>query len=409
MVYPIGLSPNIERDDVTRAWTVLVSPWRWYQNDGLKSVSLWFSQKFGTPYVYFFCTGRSALTTLLRALHIGTGDEVLLQAFTCMVVPNAIRFVGGVPVYVDVDSSGNCDVKDIERKLSPRTKALIVQHTFGTPADMDAILRFAKKKNITVIEDCAHALGATYKGVQLGSLGDAAIFSFGRDKCISSVFGGAVVVKDASVAAEISRLEKKYAYPSRRWISQQLLHPILTWLALPLYASGIGKGLLVLFQKLHLLSFPVEACEKKGEQPKNYLMRYPNALAVLLIHQLTKLDRYSAMRRQAAHLYRQAFGGNRDITMLSERDGSGYLRFGILVNNPSAVLGYAKRHHVILGNWYHAVVDPEGSDMSQAMYHTGSCGHAEVMAKHIVNLPTRKTQAEVQEISKLVLDSLQNT
>ena len=402
MIVPIGLSPNIEHDDVIRAWAVLLTPWTWYKENARHEVIAWFQKRFDTVHVFLYTSARSALTVLLEAMHIGAGDEVIIQAFTCMVVPNAIRFAGAIPIYVDVELSANCDPKDIERKITPRTKAIIVQHTFGTPANMGAIMTIAKKQHIAVIEDCAHALGAMYEGKKVGTFGDAAFFSFGRDKCLSSVFGGAVIVKNQRVAQAIGKLETKIANPSRFWIIQQLLHPILTSIVLPLYTKGIGKAMLVLFQKLHLLSFPVSACEKEGCKPNGYIMRYPNALALLLVKQLSKLDRYVAMRRKAAAVYTNMFEKNPTIELLQVREGSSYLRFGIRVQNQTSVLQYTKNKGIFLGNWYHALIDPMGSDMERAGYKNGSCPQAEQIAQHIVNLPTRITADEAEHIALLV-------
>lgn len=402
MVYPIGLSPNIEREDVLTALAVLFAPRTWFQENGIKEVSSWFHKTFSTPHICFFTTGRSALTMLLQSMDIGSGDEVIVQAFTCMVVPNAIRFAGATPVFVDVDNSANCDPHDIERKITPHTKAIIVQHTFGTPADMDRIVHIAKKHAIMVIEDCAHALGATYKGSPVGSLGDAAFFSFGRDKSISSVFGGAVIVKQEELARRLRTLEWSTVNPSKCWIIQQLLHPIVTWIVLPMYASLVGKGMLVMFQTLHLLSFPVNSSEKRGEKPKQYVMRYPNALALLLITQIKKLDRYIKNRRETASLYTKAFKNTAAIRILDTREGSSRLRFGIQVKNQSDVLQYAKDNGVVLGNWYHAVIDPAGSDWTIAGYKKGSCKNAERIAREIINLPTRISNTDAREIISLI-------
>ncbi|MFH1859640.1 MAG: DegT/DnrJ/EryC1/StrS family aminotransferase [bacterium] len=109
---------------------------------------------------------------------IGEGDEVLVEGFTCVVVPNAVIFAGAKPIYVAPDpKTYNMDINQIETKITPKTKAIIAQHTFGLPADMDLILDISRKHNLMVIEDCAPAMGATYKGKKVGTLGDAAFFS----------------------------------------------------------------------------------------------------------------------------------------------------------------------------------------------------------------------------------------
>jgi dTDP-4-amino-4,6-dideoxygalactose transaminase len=395
-VITIGLSPNIESDDVTQALKIFFMPWRWYGQDARNATVEWFKKQYSSR-VTLFSSGRSALTGLLMACGIGDGDEVILQAFTCMVVPNAIRFTGATPVYVDIDDTANIDPTHIERGITNRTKAIIVQHTFGTPADMDLIIHIAHKHHILVIEDCAHALGATYKGKKAGTIGDGAIFSFGRDKIISSVFGGAATVKNREIDRKLQEIEQKLSYPSFFWIVQQLCHPIASSVILPLYRSGIGKLFLVMLQKLHILSFPVSKTELSGNKPKNYMMRYPNALASLLMRQLHKLDVYTKNRQMISSYYEKELTAMH-IPILATREQSARLRFGMITEKQHQLLAVAKQHHILLGNWYHNVVDPTG-------YIYGLCPKAEELAKKIVNLPTRISLKQA-EIIILVLRTL---
>ena len=392
-IITVGISPNTERDDVQQALKVLCMPWRWFQEDERDHVTSWFTKQYPSRHVTLFSSGRSALTALLTACGVGQGDEVILQAFTCMVVPNAIRFAGATPIYVDIDGSANIDPAGIEKAITSKTKAIIVQHTFGTPADMDSVMRIAHEHHVLVIEDCAHALGAVYKGRKVGTIGDGAIFSFGRDKILSSVFGGAALVQEAGIAQKLRTIEKHASYPSVFWTVQQLLHPISMGIILPLYTSGIGKLFLVLLQKLHILSFPVSKPELLGNRPKKYIQRYPNALAYLLMRQLQKSERYFK-NRQTISLYYERKLKNMHIPYLDNRETSARLRFGMITDQAQRILRSAKQKGVLLGNWYHNVVDPVGSDMSNAGYRKGSCPKAEQLAKTIVNLPTRITQKQ---------------
>src|SRR3989338_1413783 len=110
---------------------------------------------------------------------------------------------------------------DIKKKISSRSKVLIIQHTFGTSAKLTELLAIAKQHQLYVIEDCAHALGARYQQQLVGTFGDAAIFSFGRDKVISSVYGGALLTKQPFTLPSLPS-------PSLFWIKQQLVHPFIT-------------------------------------------------------------------------------------------------------------------------------------------------------------------------------------
>src|SRR3990167_7916546 len=180
----ISLSPNAQNDDRRLAASILVQPWKWRQGNALNDFAQALKTYLGVRHhPILFNSGRSALYTLLQALNLQKDDEVLLQSFTCNAVPNPILWAGAKPVYVDMEKDGwNMDPLDLTRKITPRSRAIIVQHTFGIPADMEAIMRIAQNNKLFLIEDCAHALGAEHDGTKIGTLGDAAFFSFGRDR-----------------------------------------------------------------------------------------------------------------------------------------------------------------------------------------------------------------------------------
>src|SRR3990172_2511742 len=199
----ISLSPNCEKDDISLALKLLFSPFSWFdfrQTEGLEND---FKKLFGSNYQFLAVdSGRSALYLILKALGISEGDEVLLQGFTCVAVPNSVIWPGAKPVYVDVDKNFNIDIGKIKEKITEKTKAIIVQHSFGIPVDIQKVRRVVRNKRIVIIEDCALSLGAENKGKKVGTLGDISFFSFGRDKVISSVFGGMILSKNKKISKE---------------------------------------------------------------------------------------------------------------------------------------------------------------------------------------------------------------
>src|SRR3989344_584795 len=147
----ISLSPNAERDDVFLSLKLLFSPIQWFNFRDTEKLETEFAKYFGKGYKALAVnSGRNALYLILKTLGIGFGDEVALQALTCVAVPNSILWLKGRPLYIDVDNSLNMDPKDLNEKISERTKAIIVQHTFGIPADMEKILKIAEKRKIPV-------------------------------------------------------------------------------------------------------------------------------------------------------------------------------------------------------------------------------------------------------------------
>lgn len=395
-----SLSPNTEADDVLLAVKELFRPWEWLHGGAVKRVEEWFGKNFSDYRSLSFNSGRSALFGILRSFDLKKGDEVLVQAFTCVAVPNSVLWAGGKPIYVDIDRSLNIDLVDAQKKVVSKTRAIIVQHTLGIPAQMDQVLAFAQKNNLLVIEDCAHSLGATCSGKKIGSFGDASFFSFGRDKVLSSVFGGVAIIHKRHILQwkKLKDFHKRCPPSHMFWVLQQLLHPVLFSIILPLYRMGIGKAILVIAQRLRLLSIPVYPEEKKGKKPNDFPAKYPNALALLLMLQIKKLDKYNTRRQNTALYYIDCLKDITRVELLSYPPGSLFLRFPILVFSPTDIMKKTKKEGVLLGNWYHNVVDPSGVDFRAIGYIPGSCPVAENIAKRVINLPTNISKRDADRI-----------
>lgn len=350
----IGLSPNTNRTDVGLAVKLLFQPQLWQKGDALSNLKKYLSGYFKMPHCYLLNSARSALYLGLKSLNLKSTDEVLYQGFTCAIVPQVIIKSRVRPVPVNhLENSFNIDVDDLINKITPRSKAVIIQHTFGSPDNLTRIQKLCRQHRLVLIEDCAHAFGATYQGKPVGSFGDLTVLSFGRDKVISSVFGGALL-------SRLSLTLPALTYPDKHWIVKQLLHPLIFSVAVPTYFS-IGKLIIYFFRKLNLITLPL------ADLPVKLL---PNALAQLAWHQVQKLDLLNRHRRQIAKLYSIAF-------KKKFNPQSVYLRFPLKVADPIGLIRYAKTQHVFLGDWYD---------------------------KKIVNLPTHSklNLTDAQRIVKLV-------
>lgn len=402
----ISLSPNTQKQDYITALSQFLSPWSYIKGDYFNKLEWWFKKYFKASYAVSFDSGRSSQYAILKSLGIGKGDEVLVQAFTCVAVPNSVLWVGAKPVYVDIEkNSYNMDPKDMVRKINKKTKVVIVQHTFGQAAKIEEICQIAREHKITVIEDCAHALGVTVNGKKIGVFGDAAFFSFGRDKVISSVFGGMAVTNNKELGEKLRKFQGRLAFPSIFWVVQQLLHPLFFSIILPTYNFlNIGKTILWSAQKLHLLSLPVADIEKKGEKPTFYPQKMPNALAKLAIVQLERLERFNKRRREITAVYAKQFNIKVNV-------GDIYLRFAIEVDSPWQLLSMAKKREVLLGDWYSHVVDPKDVVLAKIGYRMGSCPLAEKAASRIINLPTypRMTIEDAKRVIQIVNNYVKNT
>ena len=169
----------------------------------------------GVKYAIGVASGTDALIISLMACGIKPGDEVITTPFTFIATAGAISHCGAIPVFVDIDRrTYNIDTNQIEAKVTAKTRAIIPVHLFGQPAEMDAILRLSKKYNIKIVEDCAQALSAKYKGKSVGSIGDAGCFSFFPSKNLGAFGDGGMIVTNDPQIADISNMLRQHGVKS---------------------------------------------------------------------------------------------------------------------------------------------------------------------------------------------------
>ncbi len=185
-------------------------PFRWYGpgSEPPRKVITFereFAARMGTKYALAVTSGTAALQTAVNALELGPGDEVILPAWTWHSCFNAIVLAGALPVFAEVDESFNLDPAGVEKHITPQTKALMIVHLQGNPADLDQLLPIARRHKLRVMEDCAQSVGGSYKGRPLGSFGDVAIYSLQLNKTITAGEGGAVCTSDAGIFERAAR------------------------------------------------------------------------------------------------------------------------------------------------------------------------------------------------------------
>jgi perosamine synthetase len=172
----------------------------------------------GTRYALSCCNGTAALHLALLALGIGPDDEVIIPTLTYVATANAVAYCGARPVCVDSErESWNMDPNKIEEVITPRTRAILVVHLYGHPANMGPIMETAAKYGLLVIEDAAEAHGAEYMGRKVGGIGHIATFSFYGNKIITTGEGGMVTTNDATLAAKVRMLKGQGMDPNRRY------------------------------------------------------------------------------------------------------------------------------------------------------------------------------------------------
>ena len=281
-----------------------------------------FEQEFAKyhqmKYAHAASFGRMAFHYILRALDLPAGSEIIFPALTFWVVPEIARRNGLRPVFVDVDpTTFNLDPARIEAAVTDRTRAIVPTHLYGQPCAMSEILRIAEKYDLIVVEDCAQAAGARYRGRSVGTFGTAAFFSFQMLKGINTYGGGMALTNDAALARNVREqvlnepaqsvkdlmLRFGVGYGARAAVSPKAF----TFWGFPLQAA------MSLLGHYDLSRYIWEQIRPLVEFPRSYHQRYSNVQALLGLRGLANLDRHNERCREHAARYSRGLIGCHDI------------------------------------------------------------------------------------------------
>ena len=257
-----------------------------------------FEQRAGRGTAISAAYGRIAFYYLLKALDLPPGSEIIFPALTFWVVPELARVAGLTVVFADVDPrTFNLDPDSVERLITDKTRAVVPTHLYGLPCDMDRILDIASRHNLIVLEDCAHALGATYKGRAVGTFGTGALFSFQTLKPLNCYGGGMALVQDPGVAAKVRRIVDALPWPSEKRVRDRLLMGRLQRIFVKPWVFTIS-----LFPVLWISAlidanpdvFLWEKIRSLRPLPDQYTERFPNVQAAIGLEALKHLDTWTA-------------------------------------------------------------------------------------------------------------------
>lgn len=353
--------------------------------------------------IYFFFKGRIALYAILKAIGINPEDEIILPGFTCIVVPNAIIYHEAKPIYVDIDlQTYNIDPQKIEERITEKTRAIIAQHTFGIPADMDKIKEVAKRYNLYVIEDSCHAIGPRYKGREVGTFGDAAFFSSQWSKPVITGLGGWAVINNEHLLENMEKTYTDYIKPSYKedyllrlqyLTYSRIFKPSLFWFAQNTYRKLSKLGLAVGSSSNEELECKMpEGYEKKmSEWQRNILKR-----------KLAEINGIIDHRRWVTSLYENLLRDKGMKTVdLPEYYEPVFLRYPVLVSDKRKMLEEAKKRRIEIGDWFLSPIHPNINGWEKIYYKEGMCPNAENICKHVINLPTHQG-IEKEEAEKIV-------
>ena len=345
-----------------------------------------FAEVTGTRFAFSFGAGRMALFAILEALGLRSGAEIIVPAFTCVVVPNAILYHGAKPVYVDIEpTTFNIDVEKIEAAITPRTKALYAQHTFGVPCDVSKIRQIAAEHRLAVIEDGALALGGVADEGRVGSLGDAAFFSSDHTKTIGTHLGGMAVTNDAVVAERLRSIQQRAPFLRGSITRRMLLTFLVEYALFAAPVLWIGRSFYRVLVKTGVLFYFSDELRTSKPTAYPYPCRLSSALAEMGLQQLKNWQANVRHRRTVAEWLegRVKWNSTRGVDI----DRAVLLRYSFLVKDRSAFeTRFADRFD--LGIWFTSVVHCRNQGLELVGYEAGSCPVAEFVTHHIVNLPT---------------------
>lgn len=353
-----------------------------------------FSEMAGATGARAFGLGRQAIVILLKALGVKDGDKIGVCSFTCLSVAEAVKVCGAIPVYLDVDEHLCIDPKEILRQEAGALKVVILQHTFGIPGRLGELLSACRKIGAKVIEDCAHSLGCSWKGVPLGKFGEGAIYSFQWGKPYSTGQGGMLTVNSQSIQEKVDSEIKKWALPmllktdivlecQRRIysiFSNSKLEGWLKYFYFKLRDVGLVKS----------GSFKLD-CDFSFF--RGYIRFAGEMTAKAGLKQLENWPKLKQIRQQNTemieeHLRRVGLGlwpkpDEADVTML---------RYPVVTRHKSKVIEQARNQKLDISGWYMSPIHPlQGNNLAKVDYNCGSCPKAEDMIKRLVYLPTGST------------------
>jgi dTDP-4-amino-4,6-dideoxygalactose transaminase len=369
-----------------------------------------FAASFGQGFHAFaFWKGRIALYAILAALGLKDDDEVLLPGYTCVVVPNAVRYSGAKPIYADIIPGGyNLDPGSVEQRITPQTRALIVQHTYGIPADLGALSALASQHRLSIIEDCAHVLpGSRFRDQPLGAVGRAAFFSFQWSKPYTTGLGGMALTRDEKLAERLRAVQESFTDPPHLQrirlqvqyaLYRRLFRPALYW---------VSRRSLHLLSSVGVLVGSSTDAELAGQLPDDLCWRMSHAQKNWGLARMERSAQNAAHRRELTRYYSDVLRryGWPVLEGYGVEDAI-LLRYPVRVAAKLPLLEKARRARVELGTWFETPLHPLSmSEHHLAGYRLGSCPIAEATAASVVNLPLhdRVTAAEAERIVRFII------
>jgi len=300
-----------------------------------------FARRAGGGTAVSTAYGRVAFFYMLKALDLPTGSEIIFPSLTFWVVPELARAAGLTVVFADVDPrTFNIDPASIERMITANTRAIVPTHLYGLPCDMDAILAIAARHNLIVLEDCAHALGATYKGRPVGTFGSGALFSFQTLKPLNCYGGGAALIQNRDLAAKVRAIVDALPWPSEKRVADRLFTGRLQRIFIKPWVFSISLFPVLWISALIDASPDVFLWEKirtLSPLPDSYAERFPNVQAAIGVEALKYFDDWTAQTEAHAKQVTRSLAGLPGVRTPFVPDGCTHVYYQYCAYGPERI------------------------------------------------------------------------
>jgi len=358
-----------------------------------------FSKLVGSGDSVAFASGRMGFYVLMEVLGIGAGDEVILCGFICSVMPNAVLRIGAKPIYSDIDSTTfGSGVHAIEECLTSNTKLVVAQHSFGIPCDIDRILSLCKAKGIFLLEDCALALGSRLNDQNVGTFGDAAIFSTDHSKPINTISGGLIYSENSKITDKIRTIQKSCEHlPVNKekalWLQFRVERAFAkpgVYGVLSLYNAVLG----IINKKLGVPSpfLNGDTSDIIEDISYPYPSKLPAFAGLLGIYELERWKLVVRQRRDALDYYNTELLKSSLVKFVPKiySDSSRYiipLRFVFVYPQADKLRSKLKKLINVEETWFMKPIINSSVTLDKFLYQSGTCKSAELIGPMMINLP----------------------
>lgn len=357
-----------------------------------------FAKKFGARHALAFPYGRSGLYTLFKVLGMENA-EVIMPAYTCVVVPNATVISGNIPKFVDISLKDyNMDLALLEDAITDKTRLIIPTHLFGYPMNINEIERIVSNtdQDIVVIQDCAHSFAAEYNGEFVCSRGDAALYSLNVSKQMSSIFGGIITTNDDVIYEKMKEYRDQYF--SRPSVFKQLRKFLYLVAVLVAFNNKVYGFVNFLERSRFLDRYTKYYEEDKIYLPRDFMELYGDIEARVGLVQLEKYDEIKKRKRIIAAYYNEQLQDLDGIELPPIIDGATYSHYVVRVNNRNELMEKMRRRGVQLGQLIEYSIPHMPAYMK---WKTGDYPNSLHCSKTTINLPNYPALKE-QELDCII-------